>query len=364
MLRRNKRRVLRSILLVMLGGLLVTPLAYSQKLVQPAPDDPANSPREELRKSLFAGSLDQRACGTVETKPDGSVPADKSLGDFIKAVIEGVEKRSAKKLLPLFHKRLNIGLPVMNQVLTDLNNVYREPFNVSIFRLWALNTVDGSTKALPCDGSRLSLYPLYGYNLQFGVWLQIMGQKELGRIYLSIVPADGRWNIGSFNAQQWTHEGKDFATWSEEAVKQSNMGYKVAAWTKLDIASKLLDGGGFVEIAMRDEILAARNQQMAKSDWEKKMRAVLKDWDVGYVASMLVTGGAGILVRLKIPAEISAHDVLLDCRKLARTMMKQKWSSYLAGVRCSYIMPKEDPAKEGALGGVFLSFDSLRKKKK
>src|SRR5690606_13636117 len=144
-----------------------------------------------------------------------------------------------------------------------------------LFKLWALNTVDGSTKALHCDEGRLNLYPLYGYPLQFGVWLQIMGQKELGRIYMTIVPADGKWNVGSLNAQQWTHEGKDFATWTEEALKLSRMGHKPAAWVKFDVSAKLLDGGGFVDIEMRNEVLAARDREMSQADWEKQMRKVL-----------------------------------------------------------------------------------------
>jgi hexulose-6-phosphate isomerase len=37
------------------------------------------------------------------------------------------------------------------------------------------------------------------------------------------------------------------------------MGMKEAAYIKFDIASKLLDGGGFIEIAMRDEAVKARD---------------------------------------------------------------------------------------------------------
>jgi len=338
---------------------LFSAATFAQEVV-PIGNVPENSPRESVRKAIFTDSLEKPSCQAIEAK--AVVKFDAELDSFIKLIAKSIMERKETQLLALFHKRLNISHAAIGQVMTDMNNTYRAPFDVSVYRVWALNTVDGSTKSLDCDADRLKLYPLYGYTLQFGVWLQVMGQNELGRIYLSLVPTEDRWNIGSFHAQQWTHDSQDFATWAEEGVKNSQMGHKEAAFAKYDLAAKLLDGGGFIDIAMRDEIVNARDSVMTKDQWSASIKSAIKDWDVANVGTMLVTGGAGILVRIKIPKEISAVDVTTECLRLATAMIEHSWHAHLAGVRCNFVLPHEDPSKDGALGGVFLDFPTVRKK--
>jgi hypothetical protein len=189
-----------------------------------------------------------------------------------------------------------------------------------------------------------------------------MGQMELGRIYISLVPADGRWNIGSFHSQQWTHDSRDFATWAEEGQKNARMGYPLAAFVKYDIASKLLHGGGFIDVAMQDEVNAARDAVVTREKWQAAIKELLKDWDIPYTASMLVVDGAGILVRIRTDKEVSLEDMKKDCANVAQTFIKQPFHTALQGIRCSYVLPKEDAEKEGILGGLFVKFADLKPK--
>jgi hypothetical protein len=320
-----------------------------------------NSPKEKLRLKLFP-TPSKVSCNSIDTGPKTGSKIDSELDGFIQLILTAIRENDAKKMLPLFHKRMNVKMMQIQTSFNRLNSVYRVPFDVSIYRLWALNTVDGTPNGLSCNQDELTVYPLYGYPLQFGLWLQIMGQLELGRIYISLVPANGRWNIGSFHSQQWTHDSRDFATWDEEGQKNQRMGYPLAAYVKYDIAAKLLNGGGFIDIPMQDHIIKRRDSAITKQKWQESIKSILKEWNIAYTATMLVAGGGGVLARIRIDKEISLVDMKKDCNRLAKTLIKQPFHNYLEGVRCSYVLPRENPKKEGLLGGMFLSFSDLKPK--
>ncbi len=341
-----------------------TVVAQDAKLT-PVTDVKEISPREDLRVKLFKDTLKTPSCGVIQTDPRGGLAGlDAELDGFVKLIIKAIKEKNDKAIQPLFHKRLNVGLDAIANTYAKLDQVYGAPLDVSIYRLWALNTVDGSPKPLNCVDDRLAVTPHYGYPLQFALWLQVMGQKELGRIYVSLVPADGRWNIGAFHQQQWTHNSQDFASWAEEAQKNFQMGYKETAYLRYDLAVKLLDGAGFLEVTMRDDLIKARDAVMTPAQWDAAVKKGLESsaggFEVGHVATLLVTDGAGILARYKIPKEISTEDVKNHCRSAAEALAKQQWATYLNGMRCSYIMPSEDVAKEGALGGIYISIEEIR----
>lgn len=349
-----------NIVALILLGLSTITLGQETKIT-PIKDPLVNSPKEELRRKLFK-KPDQPSCLSIKTKPKGGLEIDAELNSFVNLILEAVSKNDPSKIQPLFHKRMNVAFEQVNTSFQRLNSVYRVPYDVSVYSLWALNTVDGTPNGLKCDDNRLTVYPLYGYPLQFGLWLQIMGQLELGRIYVSLVPANGRWNIGSFHSQQWTHDSRDFATWAEEGQKNARMGYPMAAFVKYDIASKLLHGGGFIDVAMQDEVNAVRDSIMNREQWEASVKETLKDWNVPYASTMLVTGGGGILVRLRIEKELSLEDMKKDCAAVTSKFIQLPYHNYLQGVRCSYVLPREDAKKEGILGGMFLSFAELKPK--
>jgi hypothetical protein len=334
--------------------------ALAQEELKPVTDPAVNSPKEKLRQKIFAPAAGTPACVIVKSDPRGGTGLDDELDAFVKLVIKDIKTKNDTALQPLFHKRLKVGLPAVAEALAKLDITYGKPFDVSVYRMWAFNTVDGTPSGLPCAEDGLTAYPHYGYPLQFGLWLQVMGEREIGRIYATIVPADGRWNLGSFHVQQWTHAGKDYMAWVEDALKTAHAGHKEAAFIKYDIAAKLLDAGKSLELAVAADADKARDAVMTREAWDKSIRDTLKGYDVAYTSTLLVVDGAGTLVRLKTPGEISVEDIKSSCQKIAETILTRPWAADTAGMRCSYVLPREDPAKEGILGGIYLSFADVR----
>ena len=329
------------------------------KAANPTQAATESSPTEQLRSKIFQGSDGTAACRAVKTDPRGQIGLDPRIDQFIADLIRAIRTKDALILQPMFHPRLNTSLFALKEALAKIDATFGGPLDVSIYRLWALNTVNGSAKGLECIDDKVTVYPHYGYSLQFGLWLQVMGQKEVGRIFTTIVPVEDKWYLGSFQSQQWTHAAKDPSAWIEDAAKDVSKGYKESAYIKYDIAYKLLDSGKNLKVATADDAAKERDSLFSRQSFGELIRKLLPDEHVAYTATMLVTDGAGILVRIHSPGEISLVDMKARCRKIADTLTKQTWTSSLAGVRCAYLMPGEKGEFDGGMGSLFVPFKDI-----
>jgi hypothetical protein len=344
-------------------GLLSGAIARAEDdaVVAPVTDPSVNSPKEELRKKLFADAPDKPGCVAAPVDPHGGDAPDVALSATLKTLLEAMQAKKPDALAALFHKRLQIPATTLDEVLARVDNTYGAPIGVSVYRLLALNTVDGHATPVACAADRLTATPLYGYPLQFIAWIQILGQKELGRLAVSLVPADGRWNVGAFDVKQWTHDGKDYAAWTEAGKKAQAAGQKETAFAELDLAFKLTDAGPHLALDVADDVARARDAVMSRDDWTKAMRARLKGRDVVHVGSLFVIGGAGVLMRQRLKKEISVEAMRADCRAAAAALADQPGTAGLTGMRCSYLMPHESASQDGRLGGLYVAFAELKK---
>ena len=333
----------------------------SDRDIAPVSDANVNSPKEKLRTKIFASNLETPGCKPIQVHPRGGIAdLDAELDGFLKQLIQAVQRHKETDLQPLFHRRLNVSIPAIAESFAKLDFSLGAPLDVSIYRLWAYNTVDGSPSGINCGEDGLKAFPQYGYPLQFGVWLQLLGKQELGRIYVSVVPADGRWNIGAFHTQQWTHASKDFIAWAQEGELDARKNLKESAYVKLDIAQKLLDVGGFLESTTHADITKARDALMTKDDWDHSVRKPLEGFEIIYTGSLLVLDGAGILARIRVPGEVSVMEIKESCKKMAQSIRATSWGAALGGMRCSFNLPKESSKRDGVLGGIYVSFIDLK----
>ncbi len=326
------------------------------KAASPAKAASETSSTEQLRSKIFKGSEGTANCRTLKTDPRGQIGLDPRIDQFIADLIRAIRTKDALVLQPMFHPRLNTGLFALKEALAKIDATFGGPLDVSIYRLWAINTVDGSAKGLECVDDKVTVYPHYGYSLEFGLWLQVMGQKEVGRIFTTIVPVEDKWYLGSFQSQQWTHAGKDPSAWIDDAAKDVSKGLKESAYVKYDIASKLLESGLNLKAVTAADVAKDRDALFNKKSFGELIHKLLPNKDVAYAATMLVTDGAGVLVRMHSPGEISLVDMKVRCRKIADTLAKQPWTSSLVGVRCAYLMPGEKGEFDGGMGSLFVPF--------
>lgn len=326
-----------------------------------AVNPPENSPKEKYRLGLFGAEAGTPGCLAIRmTSKKAGPEIDPDLDKFVREIAAAIESRNDLKLQPLFHRRTNTSLAAIGETYARMASVVGLPMNVSVYKLWALNTVDGAAKGLTCNDEGATVFPLYGYPLQFGLWLQVLGKTEVGRIFISIVPAEGHWNIGSYHFHQWTHAEKDPGSWVKEAFNAKAGNDPVGAYLRFDLAKKLLAAGKFLEIPAAVDAENARETVMTSEKFLETVRMGASKDDVPFIATLLVVDGVGLLYRLRVPGEISTNDIKSRCKSHVAHVKKQSWAKSITGVRCSFLMPKEPAEKEGGLGGIYIAFSDLK----
>jgi hypothetical protein len=320
------------------------------------------SPREDLRLKIFANDVAQRACRVMSKDPKGSVDADARVSLFIHQLLKAINSSDAKQLRSMFHPQLKVTLNQATSSLTSIKRISGERPEATLLRAYGINSLDGTTSAIPCQEDSLEVYPLSAHPFQIGLWIQATGADEITRIYAQLVPSKERWFIGAWHVQQWTHAGKEVTVWVQEAEGLLTKNQQLASWIYLDIASKLLDGGKFLRFPVMDDVTAEKKKVLGTKTLKDALSPKFKDDKLVYTSSLFSRKGASLLLRFSIPAEWSAVAIREHCRQKFKQLSVESWMSAIAGVRCDYVLPRESIEKEGVLGGVFVDAASLSQK--
>ncbi len=331
---------------VLFFGLLTTDQAYAL----------SSQDLSKITKTFFGDDVKTRKCHTLKTTLKEGVNAiDPELNKIVEDLKLAFKKGDAKKIRPLFHPRLNTPLSGIQEVIARQKNSLKLPFEVSLYRAWILNTPEGRPSPLDCDAGEIKLWPHYGYELQVPMWLQILGQKEIGRIYVSFIQHQEKWVIGGMHYHQWTHIGDNYENWFQKARKDLDEGFGPSAYIKFDLTAKLVGGAQFFELSIKDQIEQFQQSLLDKNLWEGSFKAFFKDHrPLVYTSSIFAQGGAGLLLHFQVEKELTTKEIQEDCMDAAKLLNKEKWFQKIDGIKCNYVFKGADPTKEGRLGGVFV----------
>ena len=320
----------------------------------------ASSPRESLRKQLFAGALDKRSCHILAKDPAATISVDADISSTVKSIIKAINDRDDKTLKDYFNPRLKVSTGQILSALASIKSITGGNATAINYRVLALNSPDGASDGIECEDTGVLVHPLYGYPLTMPVWLQVTGQDDIARVFMELVPSKTNWTIGAWHVQQWTHAGKDFGIWFEEARTLSNKGNKFAAWINADIAVKLLDGGGFLQFPVQKDADDWKLKLMSANDFTAAVKNSFKTDEVRYVSTMFAKTGAGILIRFGIKAEMSSVAIRDHCKGKLKTALTLDWGKNIEGIHCAYIFPREDSKQDGVLGGIYMSKTDIK----
>jgi hypothetical protein len=201
----------------------------------------------------------------------------------------------------------------------------------------------------------------YGYDTQFFSILQILGEKELGRIIVTTADTNKGMVITGLHIQQWTHEGHDWIYWTEKGNKHISQNSLLDAYKSYDVAQKLLQAGDFIIYEYLPEILKTRDSIYTQVELVNKAKKDFKRDDVAYIGTTLNQEGTGLIIRLRLKNELPTDKLQTQCQILGKDMLKQQWLSKGAGgIKCSFLLPEEDSNKDGKLGGLYYSQNDLK----
>lgn len=304
---------------------------------------------ERFRKAAF-NPFDQPACIQLSRGLDQPKVDTLGMVRTFKSIAAGIVSNDAKTIAKLMHPRLQASESKVKRMIEELNGIYEGPLSTALYRVWALNTPRGDSSPLPCFEDELAIGPHYGYTLQFGAWIQITGQKDLARLYVSLVPTKEGWRIGAWHAQQWTYNGKDPDTLINDGLLEDKAKDRLSAYVLLDLAAKLLDGGGYVFLAKRENVLLTRDKIYNQKEllaFFSKLSVSLKLVSMG---TIFATEAPGLLLRFEVPKDTKVNDLHPACLKEITSIYNAINNKKFGGARCSFVVPGEDPNRDGHLG--------------
>jgi hypothetical protein len=347
----------------LLTGILPSLSATAEQQPQPSQEAELREPAyaKDLRHRLFKADAKDPSCLIISRGLDKRYETiDPSFGQIISDIQQLIAKSDAGKLRDLFHPRLKVGSKKASTLINELYGAF-DTNQANLFRIFALNTIDGTPYTIECTEDQLSIGTHYGYPLQFGVWFQFAGKHDLGRLYLTLVSSENGWRIGAWHRQQWTHLGKDAEVWSKEALADAAADRKYAAYLKLDVAQKLLDGGKFVFMQFRKDLEATRSTQLGEgTTWMDILKPHFGKQQVVYASSQLASDGAGIYLRIAIPGETKVPELEAACKEVGLSIYKQPWTDGIGGLHCDFTDIGAPPEIPGRWGGLSFSSKELK----
>ncbi len=309
----------------------------AQAQTPPSVNNDANSSKEPKCLSIRPQSL-----------KEGYPFLGTAFNDTLKSFLKGLQANDAASLAPLFHPRLKIKIGQIKAIMAQYNTTLQKPLEISMHQLWELRSPEERAQLSSCGEDGIKIYTLYGYSSQFAAWIQLLGVKELGRIFIHLIPVEKRWLIGSFHYEVWTHTGKSFEEWSQLGLSNVQKN-PMLAYMQLDLAAKLTRASDYFVLEKENEIKGLRDRILSKTEWEQKIRSFLSPANVRYISTLLLPDGLGILVRITVANELSLVDLQKECNKLWTNLKATKQVDGIKGLRCNFLLPNESPNQDGQM---------------
>jgi hypothetical protein len=289
-----------------------------------------------------------------------------TLHSLLEKFIADLQQNKFEQLNEYFHPRAKVKSDIGDKIQSIISNRYNAPLQYSVFRVWRLTSPNASKTVLEnCpESDTAKIIGSFGYERQFAVWIQIMGQNELGRLILSIAPDKGKLSIVGFRIQQWTQSGEDWRAWAGHAEEAEGKKNTKQAYLAYDIAQKLLDGKDFVTYPIQPALKQKRDEMFSQL---KLVETVNKDLGIettAYVGTLLAKEGCGIFLREYISKELPTSTLHDMCVTRGKTLQKTGWLSQTQGLRCNYLFKGMDPQQDSGLGGFYITADDLNPPKK
>ncbi|MCY4380811.1 MAG: hypothetical protein OXC40_04485 [Proteobacteria bacterium] len=287
-------------------------------------------------------------------------------GGFLYKLRQGLQQKDYRTLAAMMHPRLKASESQMIRALGHLP--LGDTFRVSYHDVWAVYSHDYSSNDVPCPEQNVVLSPLYGYPLQFFLWLSLTGQEEMARVLAIVVPVKGELYLGLLRAQMWTYQGKAPGEWVDEANSEVAKGDDISAYVKYRIAEKHLHGGSYFRFNLEDNIKLQLEMNDAPARWFAELQRVVSvDSSVKTVKATAIMSGGGVAIffRFSLPKEWSVVATQDHCKKTITHLKQFSWFHNLSGIRCGYYLPHETNFnRDGPLGSIFMLSDSVKNQSK
>lgn len=296
----------------------------------------------------------------TEISPSATYPlsdTDKKVRKHLEYITHQLNYINLKELAALFHPQLKLSQAELNIFVKNWSGSLGGGLEISLRNAWKITPLDLNQHEYISCADDLSIYPHRQHDLQYAAWFQLSGQKELGRVFLTLTPIKDKWYISFYHFQRWTHQGIDYHDWMKRADENLAKGKKELSFIQLEIAKKLSDGTRHFIIPDHLVIEEIFKVKFPKNPLFEPVQKILSEDKILNTQSLLTEKGqGGLLIRFQLPKELSSHDINEHCASVYKKLNeKLNWIQELSGIRCSYVLPGEPTFREGKLGSLFIA---------
>lgn len=313
---------------------------------------------KKLLKDIFPESSKNAACKTL--KPVASQKYDflgPEASTTLENLLQNLRSENIEQLQKLFHPRLKIKKSDISGVISSIWASYGKKSSINIYKVMAITNPEDQPELISCQNETFAVRAQFGYPIQLAGLIQITGKKEIGYLFVSLVPYNNSFVIGAFHSWQWTHLHKDHQAWMEEAHKDFAGKRPELAWVKIDIARKLLDGKPYFQDEKLQEYSKIAKDLLKQDQVLADIKSALLPKKVEYVGTSLTTQGISLLIRSRLEKELSTNQLRAFCQESYEALnVKFPSLKELNGLYCGFLAPSEkDLTRDGAWGGFLYS---------
>lgn len=258
-----------------------------------------------------------------------------------------------------FHPRSRAPVDIGSKIQSILSGRYDKRWEFSLFRVWRIRSEEGRKAILDdcaeADGAKI--VTMSGFDSQYVVWIQILAQNELGRLFFIVAPDKGKLSIVSFRIQQWTQLGFDSKVWAQKAAKEKN---PIHAYFAYDIAQKLLSSDQLIIFPEQADLVKKRDEFFTQEALVKEMNSALKINSIVYVGSLMTKEETGIFLREAVNGQDDSKKLRDLCLQRGKDLLNLGILRPKESLRCNYIFKGMDPQKDSPLGGQIFTSNELK----
>lgn len=281
-------------------------------------------------------------------------------------ILNDLKTEKFEKFSKHFHPKARVKSDIGEKLKAIIDNRYKGPLQYTIFRVWRIKSANSGKAVIDdcpeADGARI--IGSYGYEKQFAVWIQIMGQNELGRLFLNISPDKDKLLISAFRIQQWTQSGDDWRAWAVNAEQAEASKDSRTAYIDYDISQKLLEGKDLVVYPLQAQVQAKRDEMFSQAKLIEELNKDLGISSIVYAGTLLAREGTGLFLREVIDGERPSRELQDQCLNRGLNLRRVGWLKESQGIRCNFLFKGMDPQRDSPLGGIYLTPEDIRPKTK
>lgn len=299
----------------------------------------------------------QKSCSLISKKPATLLinPKDNEQA-FLQKILDLVRKENFSGVYEFLHPNIKDKKTAASFVSQFQNKLrkYGKSLDIANLRTWALVNPKGDPDAILCADDQISIFPTYSYTRQYTIWLQVMGNINLGRIYIQVVKdKQSKLFISNITIHQWSHFGKDPATWAREAEENLEEKDYLAAWLKFSIAKKLLSSNSYMQLPDTTYLQKKIAQLKEIHQPETIVKKAIEDYQTERISAAMTLDGISLLVYLRLKTPKNRWDREKQCQKMGKQLKTAKLLDNLAGIQCSFYYPNHNIKAKSPLGSVF-----------